>query len=84
MMVWGGGVSSTAFLELFKGIHCAPHTAIAIGGCVSTNLGLIHSNLTRLLNADSNYNWYFELYVGLKLPVFRGMCEFLFRRTLLV
>ena len=44
---------------------------------VSTNLGLIHSNLTRLINVDSNYNWYFELYVGLKLPVYCGMREFL-------
>ena len=38
---------------------------------------LIHSNLTRIINVDSNYNWYFELYVGLKLPVFCGIREFL-------
>ena len=41
---------------------------------VSTNLGLVHANLTRLIQADPNYHWYMELYRG---PTFTGMSCFL-------
>ena len=44
---------------------------------VSTNLGLIHANLTRLINTDETYHWYFDLYEALKLPIFCGMAWFL-------
>ena len=44
---------------------------------VSTNLGLVHANLTRLIQADPNYHWYIELYGGLNLPTFSGMSCFL-------
>ena len=44
---------------------------------VSTHLGLIHANLTRLINTDEAYHWYFDLYEALKLPIFCGMAWFL-------
>ena len=50
---------------------------------VSTNLGLVHANLTRLIQADSNYHWYIELYGGLNLPTFSGMSCFLKKENII-
>ena len=50
---------------------------------VSTNLGLVHANLTRLIQADPNYHWYIELYGGLNLPTFSGMSCFLKKENII-
>jgi len=40
---------------------------------VSTNIDLIHSNLTRLIKSNDKYHWLVDLCSRFNLPLFSGM-----------